>query len=182
MREEKLEELLSDLAKATEESPPAGLKEQVRGQIPARLPRHVIGWDAISIVIDTRLSKLAVAAAITVATVLLATLFGPGDLASGAIYEDGKLVISYCLGGQGAGRARVLDRLSDLYEDMLSDGKDVSYYGDSVDPSDKNAVLMCWRLSSGRYMVVFNDLTARAMSADALIRLQSLMLQNRGKR
>jgi|GEM_PF-417182 len=182
MREEKLKELLSELAEATEELPPGGLKEKVRGQIPAKLPRHIIGWDAISIVIDTRLSKLAVAAAITVATVLLATLFGPGDLASGAIYEDGKLVISYCLGGQGANRGRVLDRLSELYEDMLSQGKDVSYYGDSIDPSDNNAVLMCWKLSSGRYMVVFNDLTARAVSADALIRLQSLMLHNKRKR
>ncbi len=182
MREEKLEELLSELGKATEESPPAGLRDQVRGRIPARLPRHIIGWDAISIVIDTRLSKLAVAAAITVATVLFATFFGPGDLANGAIYEDGKLVISYCLGGQGAGRARVLDRLSDLYEDMLSQGKDVCYYGDSVDASDKNAVLMCWKLSDGKYMVVLNDFTARAASPDALIRLQSLMLQNRRKR
>jgi hypothetical protein len=67
------------------------------------------------------------------------------------------------------------------YEYLAQTGKDVVYYGDSVDPQDSNAVLMQWKLSDGEYRVVFGDLRERTVSAEELIRLQARMLQKRAR-
>ena len=182
MTEEKLKELLRELADAVAEGPPAGLGQRIRGQIPPRLLKHRIGWDTINIVIETRVSKLAVAAAITVGMILFAVVFGQASSMGDDVYEDGRLLIQYCLSGSGASRSSILANLSRLYEDMLEEGRDVVYLGQYADPADRNALLMYWKLADGRYMVVFNDLTARAVCPNALIRLQAWMLQKSGKK
>jgi len=64
---------------------------------------------------------------------------------------------------------------------LVQEGKEVVYYGDSVDARDSNAVLMQWKVSDGKYKVVFRDFRIREVSAEELIRLQAQMLQKRIK-
>ena len=71
----------------------------------------------------------------------------------------------------------MLAGLASFYEDLTKQGRDVTFYGESVDPDDRNTVLMHWKLSNGRYRIIFNDMSARTVSPAALIRLQDRMLK-----
>ncbi|MGA1979603.1 MAG: hypothetical protein ABSG99_03430 [Sedimentisphaerales bacterium] len=180
MREEKLEKLLNELADATAEPVPPHLAEDIKHQIPQQLSPHRGGLDTVNIIVDLRISKLTAAAAIIVTMVLFANFFGGQSPADGGIYQNGKLLVKYCLGGILADRSNVLAAKS-RYEYLAQTGKDVMYYGDSVDPRDSNAVLIQWKLSDGGYRVVFGDLREEIVSAEELIRLQARMLQKKAK-
>jgi len=179
MNEEKLEKLLNELADVTEPVPPH-LAEKIKHQIPQQLSPHRGGLDTVNIIIDLRISKLAAAAAIIVTMILCANFLGGRSPAGDGIYQGGKLLIKYCLGGIGADRSNVLIAKS-RYEYLAQRVKDVVYYGDSVDPQDSNVVLIQWKLSDGEYRVVFGDLREKTVSAEELIRLQAQMLQKRAR-
>ena len=181
MREEKLEKLLNELADATTEPVHPHLAEDIKHQIPQQLSPHRGGLDTVNIIIDLRISKLAAAAAIILTMILWASFFGSRSPAGDSMYRDGKLLIKYCLGGIVADRSSVLATAKSRYEYLVQTGKDVVYYGDSVDLQDNNAVLIQWKLSNGEYRVVFGDLREETVSAEELIRLQVRMLQKKAK-
>jgi hypothetical protein len=180
MNEEKLGKLLNELADATAEPVHPYLAEEIKHQIPQQLSPHRGGLDTVNIIIDLRIGKLAAAAAIIVTMILFANFFGGRNQGSDGIYQSGKLLVEYCLGGIGADRTNVLTAKS-RYEYLAQTGKDVVYYGDSVDPQDSDAVLIQWKLSDGEYKVIFGDLREETVSAEELIRLQARMLQKKAK-
>ena len=185
MREDELKKLLNELSDATAEQVRGGLAEEIKQQIPERLVPHRRGMDTINIIIDLRISKLTAAAVIIITMILLAHLLGGRDLTSGGIYRDGRLLTRYLLGGGSVDRSDMLAGMSESYERLVQQGKDVVYYGDSIDPEDGNAVLMHWKLSAeccdGMYRVIFGDLREETVSAEELIKLQSRMLQKKAK-
>jgi hypothetical protein len=180
MNEEKLEKLLNELADATAEPVHPYLAEDIKHQIPQQLSPHRGGMDTVNIIIDLRISKLAAAAAIIVTMILFANFFGGRSQSSGGIYQSGKLLIKYCLEGSGAEQSNVLAAKA-RYEYLVQTGKDVVYYGNSVDPQDSDAVLVQWKLSDGEYKVIFGDLREKTVSAEELIRLQAQMLQKKAR-
>jgi hypothetical protein len=180
VREEKLGKLLNELADATAEPVRPHLAEDIKHQIPQQLSPHRGGLDTVSIIIDLRISKLAAAAAIIVTMILCANFFGGRSQGSDGIYQNGKLLIKYCLGGISADRSNML-AVKSRYEHLAQMGKDIVYYGDSIDPQDGNAVVIQWKLSDGEYKVVFGDLREETVSAEELIRLQARMLQKKAK-
>ena len=180
MREEKLEKLLNELADATAGPVHLHLAEDIKHRIPQQLSPHRGGMDTVNIIIDLRISKLAAAAAIIVTMILFANFFGGQSPADGGIYQNGKLLLKYCLGDIGTDRSNVSTAKS-RYEELAQRVKDVVYYGDSVDPQDSNAVLIQWKLSDGQYKVIFGDLREKTVSAEELIRLQARMLQKKAK-
>jgi hypothetical protein len=180
VREEKLEKLLNELADATAEPVHPHLAEDIKHQIPQQLSPHRGGLDTVNIIVDLRISKLAAAAAIIITMILCANLLRSRSSADEGIYQDGKLWIKYCLGSIGADRSNVLTAKS-RYEHLAQMGKDIVYYGDSIDPQDSNAVLIQWKLSDGQYKVVFGDLREETVGAEELIKLQARMLQKKAK-
>ncbi len=172
--DEEVKTLLSELADTTVEPVQAELADNVKHQIPDRLAHHRIGMDTIRIMIDLRINKLTAAAVIIVSMILLATFFGAADA---EVYRG----IKYYLVGDSATASQMLSDMSNLYEGLVEQGKDVTFYGDSVYLGDKTAVLMYWKAADGRYTVVFGDLTSRVISADVLIGLQAQMLRERLK-
>ena len=181
MREEKLKKLLNELAERTAEPVHPGLAEDIKRQIPHMLMPRRRGMDTINIMIDLRISKLATAAAIIITVILCASFLGGRDSTGGGIYQDSKLLVKYCLGGESASRGDVLAGMSKFYEYLVHQGRDVVYYGDSIDPKDHDAVLMQWKLPNGKYKVIFGDLRAKTVSAEELIKLQVRMLQRKTK-
>jgi hypothetical protein len=179
MEEEKLGKLLNELAEQTAERVRPGLAEEVKQHIPEALAAHRRGMDTISIMIDLRVSKLAAAAAIIITMILLGSFFGGRDSTGNDIYHDSMLLIKHCLMGEDARKRDALAATSKLYEYLLGQGKEAVYYGDCVDPEDRNAVLMQWKLSEGKYKVIFSDLHEEEVSAEELIKLQARMLQKR---
>jgi hypothetical protein len=180
VREEKLEKLLNELADATTEPVPPHLAEDIKHQIPQQLSPHRGGVGTVNVIIDLRINKLAAAAAIIITMILCANFFGGRSQTGGGIYQNGKLLIRYCLGDIDANRIDVSAAKS-RYEYLAQSGKDVVYYGDSIEPEDNNAVLIQWKLSDGEYRVVFGDLREKTVSAEELIKLQARMLQRKAK-
>lgn len=177
MTEEKLKELLNELADGTAEPVRDGLSEDIKRRIPQSLAPHRGGRDTINIIIDLRISRLAAAAAIIITIVLLASFFSSRDSAGKGIYQDSKLLIGYILGGEYAHRSDVLAGLSKLRDTLVQQGREVVYYDNKPDPEDNYAVIMYWKLPDGRYGVIFGDLTTKTVSPDILIMLQARMLQ-----
>lgn len=177
--QEKLPKLLNELADATAAEPVAdGLAEDIKQQIPHRLAAHRGGMNTVNIMIDLRISKLAAAAVIIITMFLCASFLGGWDSTGGGIYQESKTLVRYLLGDAGkgdvlAGRTR--------YEYLASQGKDIVYYGDSIDSADKDAVLMHLKLSDGKYKVIFADLRTEVVTAEELIKLQAQMLQKKAK-
>ena len=176
MREERLKELLNELADATVEPVRPGLTEDIKHHIPQQLSPHKGGTDAIHIVINLRISKLAAAAVIIMTILLCANFFGGRDWTSDGIVDG----IRESLVGLGVGRADVLPVRS-IYDDLVQQGKPVVYYGDSIDPGDSGAVRMQQKLSDGEYRVVFADGSTTRVNAEELIVLLSRMLLKKGK-
>jgi hypothetical protein len=181
MREEKLGKLLNELAQRTVEPVSPGLAEDIKHQIPHGLIPHRGGMDTVNIIIDLRVSKLAAAAVIIATMILCANFLGGRDFGSNGIYQDGRLLARYLLGSTGAGKSNILAGRA-KYEYLVHRGKEIVFYGDSIDPEDSNAVLMQWKLSDGKYQVVFGDLHEREVDAEELIKLQARMLQKKAKR
>ncbi len=174
MKEEKIEKLLNELGRRVTEPVRPGLGEQIRRQIPHRLVRHKIG-DTINIIIDLRLSKSVAAAVIVVTIILLLNLLGGRDSTGSGILQDSVLLIKYW-GGAGESRVSAC-RLR--YEHLLHRGEDVTWYGDSIDPEDSNAVLMQHKLPDGQYVVTFVDGREREVNSEELVTLLTRMLQKK---
>jgi len=179
MNEDKLKDLLNELAQRAKESPRPGLAEDIKHQIPPQLYPHKIARNTVNIIIDLRIHKLTAAAVIILTLVLCASFFRGRDTTGDNLYQDSKLLIKYCLGGENATRSNVLAGLSRFYEYLVHQGKDVVYYGDNINPQDRNAILMHWRLPDGKYKVIFGDLRMATVSPDTLIILQARMLQDK---
>jgi len=176
--EEKIEDLLSSLAKRTEEEVSPHLVESIKQQIPSRLNSHKPGMETINIVINLRVSRLAAAAVIVISVILWASLMGSGESVDDGLYQDSKLLISYWFGGESK---KDLLASKSRYEYLVGKGKEVAYYGENIKTGDSNAVLMHWRLSDGNYRVVFGDLREETILAEDLISLQSKMLEKKTK-
>lgn len=175
MEEEKLKELLNELAEQMAEPARPGLAEDIKHQIPSRLVSRAGGMGTMNIIIDLRVNRLVAAAVIIVVMILFADFFGrqhpPGD----NIFQDSKMLVEYVLGSI-AGRSG-LSALRSRYEHLMERGEEAVYYGDKADLGNGNAVLLHWKTSDGKYRVVFGDLSERTVSPEVLIKLQAYMLQ-----
>jgi len=176
MREEKLKKLLNELANTTPEPVRTGLAQDIKDQIPHRLITHRGGMDTINTIIDLRISKLITAAVIIITIVLCVHFLGGRDAAGSGIYED----IMYWRSWIALGRNNLAVG-REKYEHLAQQGKQVWFYGDSIDPQDSWAVLLQWKLDDGKYRVIFADLSTEAVSAEESIKLLSRMLQKKAK-
>ncbi|MBA7477294.1 hypothetical protein ES707_12700 [subsurface metagenome] len=176
MNEEKMANLLSELRGASRETVNSALADDIKRHIPLKL-RHRGGLDSISIIIDLRISKLAAAAAIIITMIVCVALLGGRDPNSDGILQE----IRYSLAADSAGRNQLVAGLSDLYQRLLHQGKDVTYYDEYVGRNDRNAILMHWKLADGNYNVIFTDFRLKTVTAEQLIRLQAQMLNSKAK-
>jgi hypothetical protein len=177
MKKEQLKRLLKELGPRIAEPVSPDLGEHIKQQIPRRLDRHRIGWDTVNIIIDLRMSKSVAAAAIVITLILLGGLFGGRDSTGEGVLRDSILLIKYW----GSAGKTDLSAARAKYEHLLHRGEDVTWYGDSVDPKDGNAVLMHQSLGNGRYVVTFVDGGEREVSSEGLIRLLTLTLQEKAE-
>ena len=177
MKEEQINELLNELGRRVTEPVRPGLSEEIKQRIPHRLSRHKIGWDTVNIIIDLRLSKSVVAAAIIITMILLLNLFGGRDLTSGGIIKDSMLLIKYW-GSSGEGQVSIS---RSRYEHLLDRGENVIWYGDSIDIKDTNAVLMQRKLPDGKYELTFVDGHEKQVNSEQLVKLLIRMLEKRTK-
>jgi hypothetical protein len=56
---------------------------------------------------------------------------------------------------------------ADFYQQLLRDGAEPEYFGDTVTPGDVDAVLVRWNLEDDEVRVIYGDLTAETISAVA---------------
>jgi hypothetical protein len=59
-----------------------------------------------------------------------------------------------------------------VFNGVYMSNPDVAYYGKTIGPSDKDKVLLRWKLDDGRYQVIFGDLRSDTVTADALRALE----------
>ena len=181
MEEEKLKKLLNGLAEKSTEPVRPSLADDIKSQIPHRLiPHRSRGMNTINIIIDLRVSKLTAAAVIIITMILCVNFLGSRDSTGGGILQDGKLLAKYFLTGRSAEGNTVLVSRS-KYDYLVRQGREVVFYGDSIDPEDSNAMLLQWKLSDGEYGVMFGDLRTKTVGAEELIKLQARMLQKKRK-
>lgn len=174
MDEQKIENLLNELAAKTVEFPATPLAEEIKNRIPASLKSHGAS-DGFNIVINLRVSKPAAAAAIILTIALWANFFERSDSTAGSIYNDCKLLLTYHF----AEGSNELSLAKARYQYLLDRGKDAVFYGQNINPKDSNAILLQWKLSDGNYRVIFGNLREETVFAEELIKLQSRMLQKR---
>jgi hypothetical protein len=67
---------------------------------------------------------------------------------------------------------RGLGRFCDM---LAQDGKHLQYYGKTVTPKDADKVLLRWKVSDSEYRVIFGDLHAETVTANALAELEKLL-------
>lgn len=175
MEKRELEELLKGLPERLIERARPGLAQEIKSRIPDRLSLHRM--DTVRIIVDLRISRLAAAAAILLAVFLIGTFFGGRDAYGLHMYQDGKLLLKYAIGGEKASRAEALAGLEKFRDELASQGREVVFYGDRANLKDQYAVLMYWPLPDGKYGVILADLSARTVTPKTLIRLQARMLQ-----
>jgi hypothetical protein len=179
MHSKQIEKLLEAIPQQQIERARPGLADEVKSAIPHRLSRHRI--DTVNIIVDLRVSRMAAAAAILVAMLLIGGFLGAHNVLGRRAYQDSKLLLKYTLGGEKAYRAESLVGLAKFRDDLVARGREVVYYGDRADLSDPYTILMHWAVSDDAYVVVFGDLSTRTIPARSLIRLQARMLQERAK-
>jgi hypothetical protein len=105
----------------------------------------------------------------------LAGLLNSPDSTGNSIYQDGKLLLKYCITGPSKSE---ISAVKAKYEQLLQTGQEVTYYGNNTDYKDSNSLLIHWKLDDGNYRVIFGDLHEKTVSPEELIKLQSRMLQN----
>ena len=66
---------------------------------------------------------------------------------------------------------------SAFYDKLIREKKDVAYYGDKITVEDSGKVLMRWKISDGRYRVVFGNLTRKSVTPGELAELEKLTLE-----
>jgi hypothetical protein len=59
--------------------------------------------------------------------------------------------------------------------ELLTDRKNPKYYGKTVTPKDADKVLMRWKVSDNEYRVIFGNLHAETVNAEALAELEKLI-------
>ena len=59
-----------------------------------------------------------------------------------------------------------------FYGELLRQGKDAAYFGDTVGAEDTGDVLMRWKISDDKYRVVFGDLSTQDVSTEHLAELE----------
>jgi len=175
----RIEDLLKVLAERGIERARPGLCQEIKNRIPHRLIAHRM--DTINIIVDLRISRVAAAAAIILALLVIGSFFGGRDTVGAQMYEDSKLFLEYTLRGESACNAQVLGNLAHFRDDLIAQGREVVYHGDHVNLNDQYAIVMHWKISEERYGVILGDLSARTVSAKTLIRLQDHMLQEKRK-
>ncbi len=175
MEEEKLKELLNELAKQTTEPARPGLAEDIKHQIPHRLMPHRAGMDTINVLIDLRISKLAAAAAIIITILLCANFFGGRALTDSSVE-----IVKHYLGWRDSSKSETLAGMLE-YENPTGQGRKIVYYSNGAEPKDGDALLAHWKLSDDRYRVFFTDFRTKIVSAEELIKLQAQMLQKKAK-
>jgi hypothetical protein len=179
MGTQKIEDLLRSWAEHGIERARAGLGREIKNRIPHRLIAHRM--DTINIIVDLRISRVAAAAAIAVALLVIGSLYNSRDIAGGQMLEDSKLFVEYTLHGENAGKAQVLSSLEKFRDDLVAQGREVVYYGDKANRNDPYAIIMHWKVSEDKYGVILGDLSARTVGVKTLIRLQDHMLLGRSK-
>jgi hypothetical protein len=160
------QELLRALAAHGIERARPELGEEIKARIPYRLTRH--GWDTINIIVDLRISRMAAAAVILLAMLLIGRFFASREAADMKVLD-----------GEKAYQAELLGNLVQFRDELIAQGREVVYYGEQAKFKDPCAIIMHWKLSDDRYGVIFGDLTTRTVSAKTLILLQAHMLQSR---
>lgn len=70
-----------------------------------------------------------------------------------------------------------LQSLGTFYMTLVQDKKDPAYYGAQVTPEDTDAVLMRWKADSGKYKVIFGDLSTVEMEYEDLIKIEPQPVQ-----
>ena len=68
-----------------------------------------------------------------------------------------------------------------FYQKLAQEGKDPAYHGDKVTAEFGDSVLMRWKVSDGKYRVIFGDLTVKTVSADELAALEAMPLNRQPK-
>ena len=174
-----IEVLLSSFSQRGIEPVRPDLAQEIKDRIPRRLVAHRL--DAINIIVDLRISRVAAAAAIIVAVLAAGTFVGGRTDGSGGLYRDGRFFLKYALRGENAYRSEVAGTLANFRDDLIAQGREVVYYGEKAESSEPHAILMYWKLSDNEYGVILGDLSARTVSAKTLIRLQSYMLKEDSK-
>ena len=179
MATHELENLLKTLAERGIERSRPGLGQEIKNRIPHRLIPHRM--DTVNIIVDLRISRVAAAAIIILAMLLIGSFLGGRDAVGSRMFEDGKLFLRYTLSGEDACKAQVLSSLAQFRDDLAAQGRQVVYYGDKVSLDEKYAIVMYWKLSDDKYGVILGDLSARTISAKTLITLQNHMLLEKTK-
>ncbi len=62
-----------------------------------------------------------------------------------------------------------------FYNELVKQGKDAAYYGDTVSANDASDVLLRWKSSEDGYRVIFGDLTIKNVTADGLAELEQVV-------
>lgn len=179
MKEDRLKELLNELAERVAEPVRPGLADDIRRRIPSTLGPHRGGMDTINIIVHLRVNRFTAAASILVAMIMLASFFGGRDSSGTGVLHDGRILARYLLGAN-LGKSQ-LSALRSRYERLVQRGEEVVFYADKTAVGQSNAVLLYWKLPDQKYRVVFGDFCEMTVSADVLIKLQSYMLQNKTK-
>jgi hypothetical protein len=175
----KIEDLLKALGERGIERARPELGQEIKTRIPNRLTAHRM--DTINIIVDLRVSRVAAAAVIVLAMLVIGRFLGGRDAAGARMYEDSKLFLRYTLGGERACNAEFLSNLTQFRNELAAQGREVVYYGDKVNFKDQYSIIMHWKLPDDKYGVILGDMTARTVSAKTLITLQNHMLRERAK-
>lgn len=79
---------------------------------------------------------------------------------------------------QPEGRQKMmnLQMAGTYYAKLTSEGKDLAYHGDIVTAEFPHAVLMRWKADSGKYKVIFGDLSVREVAPQELEKLEAAPL------
>ncbi|MHC4738605.1 MAG: hypothetical protein ACYS9Y_06850 [Planctomycetota bacterium] len=64
-----------------------------------------------------------------------------------------------------------------FYDKLISEKKDVTYYGDKITIEDSSKVLMRWKISDDKYRVVLGNLTRKSVTVEELAELEKLILE-----
>lgn len=180
MKTRKIEDHLRALGECGFDRVRPGLAQKIKSQIPGRLIPHRM--DLLGAFAELRINRLAAAAVILLALLAAGSFFGGTSAVGTQMYEDSKLLLQYTLAGENACKSRILSNLMQFRDDMAAQGREVVFYGDQVDLTNRYSIVMHWKLSEDKYGVVLGDLSARTVSSDMLIRLQTYMLQERAKK
>lgn len=172
MEDKKIEVLLKELSNHTKANAGHGLDDKIKRYIPNIFMYRSDGARTIKIIIDLKLNQIA-AVVIILTVIVCVHIFGDKDSPISTLCEDAKIVVQFMM-GDIAWNNKVT--ASD-YKQLIPDGKDFVYYGDSVDATDSDSVVMHWQLDDGRYRVYLGNMRMKTVTADELIELQAKMIQ-----